>query len=386
MLATCDHCGHRNEVSDTAANIEIVCEQCHQPFVAFSPGELAANRRATKILLSAILIFFALMAFLLFSHSTSALSKAARRALVGSSMASRLEGNRSAAGPGNGGGDTAGNGEASSTTNGGGNSGSSSAAGGNGAAGGQNDSIPYPLATGHDRPSGRSIGRLPNNLAPRRPGDEIRPGAAGTDEAAETIGNSRNGQVTNAPTAGANPGNSEARNSIETPEGDEPITGRGAGAEAGALTSTNSRNNALLLDDFSERLRQAGARSGDVQISLEWHNVNDLDLHVIDPTGERTFFSHPRSRSGGILDVDMNRGGVALTQRPVENIYWPERGAPRGTYRVEVVHFANHGGRDPTQFTVRVINKGQSSFYRGYVSFLATSDRATVPVCTFVVQ
>jgi hypothetical protein len=50
------------------------------------------------------------------------------------------------------------------------------------------------------------------------------------------------------------------------------------------------------------------------------------------------------------------------------------------------MHFANHGGQDPTLFTVRVINKGQSSFYRGYINFIATADRAHVVVCTFTVQ
>jgi hypothetical protein len=171
---------------------------------------------------------------------------------------------------------------------------------------------------------------------------------------------------------------------VETPEGAELITGNSAGADAVGLTGTNSRPNALLLDDFSERLRQAGARSGDVQISLEWKNVNDLDLHVIDPSGERIFYNNRESQSGGQLDVDMNAS--QLTARPVENVYWPERGAPRGTYKVEVVHFANHGGRDPTEFTVRVINKGQTSYYRGYVTYLNTAARNHVSVCSFVVQ
>lgn len=373
MLAICEHCGHRNEVPDSTANTEVLCGQCRQLFFAMSADEAAANRRATKLLLVAVLIFFALVGLVIFSRSRSSGINVARRALVGGSIAGRLGG-------GSGSGEA--NGSGTSDANGGGNG----AGGGSGGTGGGEGGLPDPLATGRERPDQRSIGRLPRTLGQRKAGDDVRAGAAGTDEAAQSIGNSPHGQITNAPSAGANPGNSDRRNSVETPEGDEPLAGLGSGAEASAFASTNSRNSALLLDDFSERLRQAGARSGDVQVSLEWKNVNDLDLHVIDPSGERIFYSHPRSTSGGVLDVDMNRSGNDLTTRPVENVYWPEHAAPRGTYRVEVMHFANHGGQDPTLFTVRVINKGQSNFYRGYINFIATADRARVVVCTFTVQ
>jgi hypothetical protein len=382
MLAICEHCGHRNEVPDAALNTEVLCGQCRQLFFAVSAEEQAANRRAMKLLSGAVLIFLALLALLIFSRSKSGGVDIARRALVGSSIAGRLGGGF---GQGNGSGDSNGNGNGNGTGSSGNGSGTASTSGGNGRGGGEKG-LPDPLATGGERPDQRSIGRLPRTLGQRKAGDDVRAGAAGTDEPTPSIGNSPRGEITNAPSAGANPGNSDRRNSIETPEGDERLTGLGSGAEGSALGSTNSRNNALLLDDFSERLRQAGARSGDVQVSLEWKNVNDLDLHVIDPSGERIFYSHPRSTSGGVLDVDMNRSGNDLTTRPVENVYWPEHAAPRGTYRVEVMHFANHGGQDPTLFTVRVINKGQSSFYRGYINFIATADRAHVVVCTFTVQ
>ena len=43
---------------------------------------------------------------------------------------------------------------------------------------------------------------------------------------------------------------------------------------------------------------------GDVQITLTWDNTADLDLHVIDPQGERIAYFSPTSTSGGMLDVD----------------------------------------------------------------------------------
>jgi len=40
--------------------------------------------------------------------------------------------------------------------------------------------------------------------------------------------------------------------------------------------------------DFAGRLERAGAGKGQVQIALSWANTNDLDLHVIEPTGTRS--------------------------------------------------------------------------------------------------
>jgi hypothetical protein len=388
MLATCEHCGHQNDVPDDAANTPVLCQKCFQAFFAVTPQERAADRRATKLLIAAVLIVCALIAMLLGSRSGSRGIQLARQMLVGADLAARFGEGGNGNGNGNGNSEREGNGEGDPARNGNGNANAANGSSG-GSSGGRssfNGGLPDPLATNAERSPDRSIGRLPQNIARRKAGDETRPGAAGSDEPAAQIGNSPGGQITNAPSAGGNPGNSDIRNSVETPDGADPLTGHSLGSDASApLTSTNSRNNALLLDDFSERLRQAGARSGDLQISLEWKNVNDLDLHVIDPSGERIFYNHRYSRSGGHLDVDMNAHDE-LTSRPVENVYWPERGAPRGLYRVEVMHFANHGGRDPTPFTVRIVNKGQPTYYRGYISYIHSPERATVTVCTFGVQ
>jgi hypothetical protein len=345
MLAICDHCGRRNDVPDSAENREALCQKCGEPFFVLSERELAANRRATKLLLAAVLLFFALIVLLLFSRSGSTAIKAAQRTLVGGGLAQRLSGI--------------------------------------GTGGSAEDNLPDALATNVSQRANASIGRLGQTIGERKFGDEVRAGAAGTDNPAARVGNSPSGQVTNAPSAGGNPGNSDLRNSVETPDGEESIVGDDAGSES--TRSTNARSSALLLDDFSERLRQAGARSGDVQVSLAWANANDLDLHVFDPSGERIFYNNPISASGGHLDVDMN-AQAPLTARPVENVYWPERGAPRGAYKVEVVHFTNHGARDPTAFTVRVVIKGQTQYYRGFISHVQARNRRTVAVCTFTVQ
>src|SRR5262245_30225615 len=73
-----------------------------------------------------------------------------------------------------------------------------------------------------------------------------------------------------------------------------------------------------LPPEFARRLTREGAKDGDIEISLLWHNLNDLDLHCIDPNGDEVYFRNKRVRSGGELDVDMNAGG-RISREPVEN-------------------------------------------------------------------
>ena len=114
--------------------------------------------------------------------------------------------------------------------------------------------------------------------------------------------------------------------------------------------------------DMDRRLDREGVQDQDVMITLVWDNGNDIDLHVICPNGQRISW---QSMTGcaGRLDVDANASGPE-TRSPVENISWP--GAqPRGTYRVEVHHYANHGDRDPTPYRVRVRIGGEERIFRG---------------------
>lgn len=119
--------------------------------------------------------------------------------------------------------------------------------------------------------------------------------------------------------------------------------------------------------EFNRRLEREGAKSGDIQLSLMWNNVNDLDLHCVDPRGEEISFQNKRSRTRGELDVDMNVHEPRSTE-PVENIYWPKRKAPLGAYRVYVNHYDGHGGRDPTPYTVGVKVEGQAKEITGLIS------------------
>ena len=88
-------------------------------------------------------------------------------------------------------------------------------------------------------------------------------------------------------------------------------------------------------------LSQYGAQSGDIQISIMWHTVDDIDLHVVYQNrggGEEIFWKNRRGRSGGMLDIDMNGRGP-MSNLAVENIFWPTGRSPSGMYRVGVKFF-----------------------------------------------
>lgn len=58
--------------------------------------------------------------------------------------------------------------------------------------------------------------------------------------------------------------------------------------------------------EVQSRLDRENAQTGDLQVSLIWYGQNDLDLHCVDPFGERIWHEHRKAASGGELDVDMN--------------------------------------------------------------------------------
>lgn len=119
--------------------------------------------------------------------------------------------------------------------------------------------------------------------------------------------------------------------------------------------------------EVGRRLWMAGAQTGDVQVSLAWNNMNDIDLHVVSPTGEQIFFGHRRSRCGGCLDVDMNV--YPFNPQAVENVFWPHGLAPPGVYTVFVHHYRRHVPQNATPFEVHVLVKNHKEVFRGVVQY-----------------
>jgi len=114
--------------------------------------------------------------------------------------------------------------------------------------------------------------------------------------------------------------------------------------------------------------------SGDVQVTLNWPQTGvDLDLHVVDPSGNEIYYGNPSSPTGGQLDWDNRNGGGTP-----ENIFWTGGGAPKGTYKVSVVYY---GGDKPADWSIRTVVNGKVQTFSGHIS----ESSPTVQVTTFTV-
>lgn len=124
---------------------------------------------------------------------------------------------------------------------------------------------------------------------------------------------------------------------------------------------------AAIASGIEGRVQKAGGRSGEVQFSLAWQSLNDVDLHVIVPSGEHISFSHRTSVCKGNLDVDMNADSARsdadkpFSEEPVENVRWLDRSAPSGRFTVIVNQYRWRGSRrvDPFQLLVKLADETQ---------------------------
>jgi hypothetical protein len=122
-----------------------------------------------------------------------------------------------------------------------------------------------------------------------------------------------------------------------------------------------------------EMIRGVAVKVGDPQFTLIWDTKGvDIDLHVIEPRGDRIYFGHRNGKQGGELDVD-NTWGYGP-----ENIYWllPMRGkkkvlgpGPTGEYKWSVHYYAAHRpDRPPVHWQVRIKHAGESKIVDGWLA------------------
>lgn len=112
-------------------------------------------------------------------------------------------------------------------------------------------------------------------------------------------------------------------------------------------------------DEFSRRLSVAGAKSGDVQISIMWNTTDDIDLHVSYTPGNGlvdniNWTSRIGRLSSGMLDIDRNANSAMLTNAPVENVFWPKGHAPNGFFVVYIHFFRSWTGQNKVPIIARL--------------------------------
>ncbi len=127
-------------------------------------------------------------------------------------------------------------------------------------------------------------------------------------------------------------------------------------------------NNGTPTDDSRVvgRARRVG-NIGTLKVTLLWDFPGDIDLHVLQPTGNKISYSNPRDyATGGYLDVDNRRGSSGAA----ENIFWAN--APKGEYRVSINYYgvSNSSGHAGSGIcTIVVFQQGQDTkVYRANMS------------------
>lgn len=113
------------------------------------------------------------------------------------------------------------------------------------------------------------------------------------------------------------------------------------------------------VDDLRESY---GGTKGDVTISLTWRTLDDLDLHVVEPNGNKIYFVNKISDNGGKLDIDMNAEQGASSSSPIENIYYGNQPIA-GTYKIYVNLYGRKETRPSSEIPYKVyVSVGEKEF------------------------
>jgi len=131
-----------------------------------------------------------------------------------------------------------------------------------------------------------------------------------------------------------------------------------------------------MTEDMLDFIRgTANASSGQITVSLLWDTYDDLDLHVITPSGARIYFENMRA-DGGVLDVDMNVEDNKVVLNPVENIFFTN---PRqGAYTVKVVDYKDRTPGIAANYLVRVVSGNNTNTYTGTIDITGTENDIVV--------
>jgi hypothetical protein len=112
----------------------------------------------------------------------------------------------------------------------------------------------------------------------------------------------------------------------------------------------------------SRNLTVQSVGTGGVQVSVSWNTAADVDLYLVEPSGETIWYGNEQSASGGVLDLDSNAACFSSDVRN-ENINWPASTPPSGTYTVRLNYWDACGAtRTDWVLTIRVPGQSTRTF------------------------
>ncbi|MDZ4698263.1 MAG: hypothetical protein SH809_01045 [Rhodothermales bacterium] len=118
-------------------------------------------------------------------------------------------------------------------------------------------------------------------------------------------------------------------------------------------------------------INETAATSGELQVSLNWSNAVDMDLHVETPDEEDIYYGERVGMAGGSLDLDSN-ASCFIDGVNNENITWAGETPACGEYIVRVDLWSACALPGPFPYVVTVNNKGTIETFTG--SFLASEE------------
>lgn len=124
--------------------------------------------------------------------------------------------------------------------------------------------------------------------------------------------------------------------------------------------------------------------TGDLQVSVSWNTIADVDLYLQEPSGETISFTNTTSDAGGALDLDSNIGCPEGAPQN-ENITYENVVPPSGEYTVLLDLFSTCGRvTTATDYVVTVRIADDVQTYTG--SLLDTTTGSDVVITTFEVR
>jgi hypothetical protein len=121
-------------------------------------------------------------------------------------------------------------------------------------------------------------------------------------------------------------------------------------------------------------LRVMPVGTGDVEVTVTMTRSTDLDLYVVDASGNTVYYGNQESASGGHLDLDANAACSGNMGVDNEHIFWAQGTAPSGTYTVRVAHYESCINNESFDYRVTVENCGETVILAGHFDGAGNSD------------
>lgn len=116
----------------------------------------------------------------------------------------------------------------------------------------------------------------------------------------------------------------------------------------------------------------------DIKVVLIWDTPTDVDLWVIDPTGEKTYYANKESKSGGNLDVDITTG------------YGPETftmaKALPGSYALQVQYYSSSDAPVTRVNIYVILYEGTPMERREHFQFVMTRAHQVYHIADFQIE